>query len=157
MKVTRFTIGCLLVLFVLAGCATLTGRNYGSFVPDRTLTANIKNFVMDKESNYYFSGPEASPTAIMGLKKKYVLNNALWKPILNRQQCLELLQCMVDSDAKQQVRSLFAYRMYTPDGEPIGEWYSEIWSRKRIVMGEGNSVVVYTPEQRPAGGEWITD
>ena len=38
-------------------------------------------YQMDADMNYYFSGSEIYPNAIIGLKKKYVLDNDLWKPI----------------------------------------------------------------------------
>ncbi|HQJ31230.1 MAG TPA: hypothetical protein PLG18_08850, partial [Syntrophales bacterium] len=63
---------------VLWGCA---GGRYGNIFPDGRTTSDFEAFRIDPGMNYYYSGPDLYPNALIGLKKEYVLDNDLWKPI----------------------------------------------------------------------------
>jgi hypothetical protein len=149
MKITLRLGILLLVSVVLVGCATLgMGRgSWARFVPDRSVQAAFEAGQLDPDTNYYFSGPQSSPLAIVGLNKKYVLDNALWKPINTSKMCLDLVQACLTEDMKDQVRDVHGFAMYAPSGEKIGVWFGDMHRKMRAKMGSGNKVVVYTPDQ----------
>lgn len=140
----------LLVMSAVVGCATMGKMglgSWGSFVPDTTVLRNFESGNLDPDMNYYFSGTETSPAAIMGLSKAYALDNNLWKPIANPAMCMELVKKCEAEDLKDNIRDVQGFRMISPDGKTIGTWLSPIFSKMRFKMGEGNKVVVYTPDQ----------
>ncbi len=140
----------LLVSVAFIGCAHMRGgSSWGKFVADKATTVAMQAGKMDKNLNYYYAGPDTDPTAIMGLNKKYALANPQWKPIASTGMCLELVQCMKTTDAKDRTQDLYGFIMYAPDGTPIGTWFSDLTARMRVRMGDGNKVVVYTPDQIP--------
>ncbi len=149
MKMTLKIGFLLLILLAFVGCATMgmQASSWGKFVPDKAVSQEIGAGKMNPAMNYYFSGPESNPLAIIGLDKKYVLDNNLWKPVASAQMCMELVACMKTEDMKDNVRDLHGYSMYAPSGEKIGVWFSDVYAKMRVRMGSGNKVVVYTPDQ----------
>src|SRR3989304_10337368 len=97
MKMTISKVGYFLtVLLTLAGCAVLTS-GYGKFITDEMVTKNFEAFQIDPDMNYYTSGSDTYPSAIMGLKKKFTLDNDLWKPLKPDPKAFrELVQNMQD-------------------------------------------------------------
>ncbi len=149
MKMTLRMGFLLLILVVFVGCATLSGMrsSWGKFSPDRAVSAAVEAGKLNPEMNYYFSGPEKDPLAIVGLNKKFALDNDLWKPVANPQMCMELVACMKTTDMKDNVKNLYGFSMYAPNGEKVGEWFSDVRAKMRFRMGDGNKVVVFTPDQ----------
>ncbi len=140
----RAALGCLCIL--LFGCAALT-RNYGTFVPDDSVTRHFESFQMDPDMNYYFSGSSSYPNAIMGLKKEYVLDNDLWRPVKPDPKVFhDLIEGMLFKTGETGV-FLHGFVMRAPNGKAIGVWYSLLSVQMKVKMGEGNKVIVYTPEQ----------
>ncbi len=155
------------VIFVLLTVSALSSvgnasvfRSYGKLDSNPMAKKIFLTGEPDPEMNYYYTGPESAPIAIMGLNKKYVLDNDLWTPIQgdSADPCQEV--CSINSGAlkdmieKMHARALndtkvfHGFVMYSPDGRVIGSWYSMIWDRAPIRMEEGNKVAVYTPERQ---------
>lgn len=71
----------LLSALVLFGCSALL-KGFGTNILDELAWGSFETFQIDQDMNYYASGPhDAYPIVIMGLKKQYVLDNDLWKPL----------------------------------------------------------------------------
>ena len=69
----QMSIVLFLSVVVLSGCATLL-NGYGTNVLDETAWNSFENFQIDRDMNYYASGPQDPfPIVIMGLKKQYIL------------------------------------------------------------------------------------
>jgi len=149
MKMTLKIGFLLLILFVVVGCATLgmRGSSWGKFVSDRAVRAEFESGKLDAETNYYYSGPLSAPIALMGLNKKYALDNNLWKPVSTAKMCMDLVQACLNEDMKDKVRDVQGFSMYAPSGEKIGVWFSDVYAKMRVRMGAGNKVIVYTPDQ----------
>lgn len=144
----------LLILVAFVGCASMGGTGtrsgssaWGKFLPDETVRRNVEAGNMDPALNYYYSGPVSRPNAIMGLNKKYVLDNKLWQPVSSPAMCKELCHSMMTADKQSNVPDLQGFTMLSPDGQKIGVWYSEINAKMMVKMGKGNKVIVYTPDQ----------
>lgn len=144
-------------LLVLFGCAAMM-HGYGTNVPDRIAENNFVTFQMDPDMNYYASGPnDAYPIVIMGLKKQYVLDNDLWRPLPPDPQLFKKLikRMQFEAGAIGQVQRGFVLK--SPDGQDIGVCYCRLTVWINLKMGEGNKVIVYTPDSEqnsytPAGG-----
>ena len=143
-----------LLLALMTGCAAFRA-SYGDIVPDTAAEKQFEAFKLDPDTLYYFSGSAAHPTAIMGLKKAYALDNDLWKPIKpDPDDFKEFVQSMQDI-AKFYSLQQRGFVMKDPKGKVLGVWYSLMSIRPMIVrMGEGNKVEVYTPDMYiyPTGG-----
>ncbi len=137
----------LLTLAVLpAGCATLT-RGFGTFAPDESVARYFQDYQMDPDINYYFSGSDVYPNAIMGLRKEYVLDNDLWRPIPKDPGIFNKMVEGMYYKASEASRFLHGFVMKSPEGRNLGVWYSLSSVKMRLKMGEGNKVIVFTPEQ----------
>ena len=137
---------CFLAFLALAGCAAFRA-SYGTITLDAVTQANFEAFRFDPDINYYFSGSEAYPTAVMGLQKAYMLDNDLWKPIKPDPEILgDFVRSMQDK-ARQYGLIQRGFLIRDPQGKAIGVWYSLIQIKQMTVrMGEENKVNVYTPE-----------
>jgi len=143
MKTLKYV--CLiLALYVLSGCF-MTG-NYGIIVIDKAATKAFESFQMDPGMNYYASGPEAYPDALIGLKKEYVLDNNLWKPVKPDSELFQRLIQSMQQRAFEQGESEYGFAMKDPQGRTVGIWYSWLKISKTIEMKDNNRVIVYTPE-----------
>jgi hypothetical protein len=70
---------CILILLSFAGCATMGLKNYGSIVPDGSVMEAFDKFHVNPNYNYYYSGSEVYPSAVIGLDNAYALDSDLWK------------------------------------------------------------------------------
>ena len=134
------------VMVLLSGFSALGGR-YGAIVLDDAVRKHFEAFRIDPGLNYYYSGSDAAPNALMGLKKHYILDNDLWKTIEpNPKAFREIIRSMQDK-AMTFNKLQYGFVIKDDQGKPIGVWYSILDVKTMIVkMGEGNKVVVYTPE-----------
>ena len=138
--------GLLLVLCLVTGCAMLNG-NYGSIVPDQAADREFAAFRLDPNMNYYYSGPDYYPNALIGLKKEYVLDNDLWKSLEPDPKIFkDKIRSMQDS-ARVHHTLQYGFAIKDPQGKTIGVWYSILNLKTMVVkMGAGNKVIIYTPE-----------
>ncbi|MFA6412566.1 MAG: hypothetical protein WCW53_07690 [Syntrophales bacterium] len=133
----------LLMVFLMAGC--LEGR-YGNIFPDGQVSKDFDSFKIDPGMNYYYSGPDLYPNALIGLKKQYVLDSDLWKPIKPTPESFRDMIIHMQDKAREYREFQHGFLMYDDKGQPIGVWYSILKARTFTQMGEGNKVRVYTPD-----------
>lgn len=133
----------LFVVFLLAGCL---GGRYGNIFPDGQVSKDFEAFKIDPGMNYYYSGPDLYPNALIGLKKEYVLDSDLWKPIKPTPESFRDMILHMQEKAREYREFQFGFTMYDDKGKPIGVWYSILKARTFTQMGEGNKVRVYTPD-----------
>ena len=62
---------------IFAGCAGHWGRISSS----RTVTETFQAYRILPDHRYYYSGPDAYPTAIIGIHKNFTLTARFWKPV----------------------------------------------------------------------------
>ncbi|MCX5830690.1 MAG: hypothetical protein NT140_02165 [Deltaproteobacteria bacterium] len=136
----------ILGILVLSGCAAFF-NGYGTNVSDQIAQNNFEAFQIDPGMNYYASGPnDAYPIVIMGLKKRYLLDNDLWRPIPPDPQLFKDLvkRMQFEAQAINQVQRGFVLK--SPEGQDVGVCYCRITAWVNVKMGEGNKVIVYTPD-----------
>lgn len=133
----------LIAVFLLAGCL---GGRYGNIFPDGQVSKDFEAFKIDPGMNYYYSGPDLYPNALIGLKKEYVLDSDLWKPIKPTPESFRDMILHMQEKAREYREFQYGFIMYDDKGKPIGVWYSIQKARTFTQMGEGNKVRVYTPD-----------
>ncbi len=143
----------LLSVLVLFGCAAVR-HAFGTFVPDQVAEKNFEAFQIDPGMNYYFSGSDVYPSVIMGLKKQYVLDNDLWRPLKPDLQLFKDLINDMQLKAREHGQLQRGFVLKSPEGQTIGVCYCTFTVRMKLKMGEDNKVIVYTPEVNsyPYGG-----
>jgi len=134
------TLGAVLIL---TGCASFKMR--GAFVPDRDVARSFERFEFRDDMNYYSSGSDAHPNALMGLKKEYTLDSDLWKKVETAATFKDMVQGM-QKKTGEYVLSLHGFQMLDNGGQPIGIWYSILSAKASLIMKEDNRVLVFTPD-----------
>jgi hypothetical protein len=142
-KKTFFRIFTFIVLCFSMSCV---GINYGNIIPDTAVTKAFEAFQIDPDMNYYYSGSGVHPNAIMGLKRNYVLDADLWKPI--EAQPTIFKELIIGMQTKALGGGMFQHGFIMKDnkGQTLGIWYSILKAATVIKMGKDNKVTVFTPE-----------
>ncbi len=138
-----FVVSALVLVLMLAGCASFKMR--GSFVPDRDVARSFSSYELRGDMNYYASGSDAYPSALMGLKKEYTLESGLWKKVDKAETFKDMVQGMKRKTGAM-VMPLHGFQILDNEGRPIGTWYSILSARMLLVMKEDKHVLVYTPD-----------
>ncbi len=133
----------LFMVFPVAGCS---GGRYGNIYPDGQVTKDFDAFKIDPGMNYYYSGPDLFPNALIGLKKQYVLDSDLWKPIKPTPESFRDMILHMQEKAQEYREFQHGFIMSDDKGRPIGVWYSILKARTFTQMGEDNKVRIYTPD-----------
>jgi len=139
-----FSFFVIMIFFVCIGCV---GANYGSIIPDSTVTKAFEDFRIDPDINYYYSGSDVNPNAIMGLKKSYVLDSDLWKPIQAQPGVFKSMITSMRDTGIQIVDLMHGFLIRDNKGQPIGVLYCTLNASRFVKTGRDNKVIVYTPER----------
>ncbi|HOG17420.1 MAG: hypothetical protein A4E73_03290 [Syntrophaceae bacterium PtaU1.Bin231] len=136
-------VAALLTVLALAGCADFRMR--GSFQADREISRSFERFEFRPELNYYSSGSDAHPNAMLGLNKEYTLESDLWKQIEKAEALKEMVRGMQKKAAELHL-TLHGFRVLDNEGRAIGIWYAIPEARAALVMKGEKRVLVYTPD-----------
>ena len=147
---------CALVLLLLAGCAGLHVRDYGRIIPAGDVTKAFEAYQSDSDLNYYISGADLYPNAIIGLSRAYALDSTLWK---NVDMTPETLRELV-TNMQSMVKTQFGFALLDNKGNRIGVWYSILSATTSLRMKDDHTVVIITPDLNTyqdfhSGGEEI--
>ena len=149
----------LLILLVLAGllsnCTATTIQNAGTIRESGDITRKYRDLTIDPNYNYYWSGTELNPDAIMGLDKNLTVQSKFWHQIdLDKEQ----LEYWVTWGDRQTVDEGFSLRylgkymgayIVDNEGKVVGDWYSKKdWG---IFEFPGNNVIIPHPPKNRAG------
>lgn len=132
--------------FACFGCAGLLAGKYGSIVPDGSATTAFESFQLDAGLNYYVSGADEYPNALLGLNKDYVLDSTLWKRIDPTPARFRDLVLQMQTRAWQVGQRQYGFAVVDDQGRRIGIWYSILPARTLVVMKGDRHVEVYTPD-----------
>jgi hypothetical protein len=143
---TRFFLFLLsLAVVVLAGCAG-TG-NFGRLVPDDNVKNAFETYQLPPNHTFYYSGPDASPKALIGIQNEFQLESNFWKPVELTQERLKRWFEKGGLSRRDYDLSRNGAEILAPDGRKIGIWYAmRNWRyRATIKMVDNNTVNVSTP------------
>jgi hypothetical protein len=131
--------------FLCFGCAGLLSGKYGAMVPDSKARTAFESFQLSADINYYVSGSDEHPGAMLGLNKEYVLDSTLWKRIDPTPARFRDLVMQMQARARQVGHLQYGFAVVDDQGRQIGIWYSILPGREPVVMKEDRHVEIYTP------------
>ena len=126
----------------LVSCAF---SHYGNIAPDEAVTKAFESYQMAPDMNYYYSGSDVIPNAVVGLKKEYTIEPDLWKPITDPKAFRDMVDEMKRRAMRVVTDQFFGFTIRDDNGNPIGVWYSLLRARTYVEMGKDKTVVIKTP------------
>ena len=136
---------CIIVLTALAFAVWISGGRYGELRPSQEATGAYTSFRVDPEKNYYSSGPDFYPNALMGIDKAWTVESDLWKKRELTDASIRELVLNMQSKAMEQMASLHGFDVVDDKGWKIGDWYSILGLNITIKVTEGKRVAITTP------------
>jgi hypothetical protein len=136
---------CFLVM-MLSSCAGLWPNRVGRIVPDPEAALTFEKKQCGAEYQYYYSGSELYPSALMGIRKDIRLeDDTLWKKVdMTPERCLDMVSHI---QTRALGLSLFPYGFVIQDdqGKRIGIWYSILTATTPVWMKDNHTAVIHTP------------
>jgi len=137
---------CLAVLALVA-----CGGSYGTLQRSSAVDRQFEAYEIDPNYNYFYSGSDNKPRAIIGLEKNYTLVSKLWKPVdLTPDRLNNWIEEMTNFKGYA-LRNLGS-NILDGQGQAIGIWYS-LEDFTTIRMLGDKQVSIYPPVGRPTFGE----
>ena len=140
------TVICGFLILSSFGCAGLHSGSYGKIRPDKKVTQSFETYQVNPDLNYYISGSDIYPHAIIGINKSHTLKSELWK---KRGFTPETLKNLVE-DVQFRVMEFYetphGFDILDNAGNDIGDWYSIFSATTTIKIEEDQSVIVITPD-----------
>ena len=134
----------LLTILFLGGCAA----GYGRLQPSREVTDFFKTYRVLPDHNYYFTGPDGWPDAIIAVKADFKMVSDQWTAFDPSPQRLRGLMDYAQTHYGTDVHHFpYGYTIFAPDGREVGVWYS-IWDWTTIEMLSDREVNVYPPSTK---------
>jgi len=136
------------MLVLSAGCAGSLFKNYGEISLNKEVTNAFETYQINTEYDYYISGSDVYPNAIIGLDKAYTLDSDLWKKVeMTPKKLRELVTDMRDKAATvNAAMPLYGFIMLDDKGNQIGVWYSILEAKTFLKMKDNRTVIIYTPD-----------
>ena len=146
-----------IVLLALAGlvsnCTATAIQNAGTIRESNDVTRKYRSLTIDPNYNYYWSGTELNPNAIMGIDKSFTVQSKFWHQVDLDKDQLEYWVTWGDRQSSDEGfasrymgRYMGAYILDT-EGNVVGDWYSKNdWG---IFQFPGNNVIIpHAPRNR---------
>jgi hypothetical protein len=136
-------------LFLLAAILVLSSCQSGKsgyLQLNKDITASFEACTVLPDYNYYYSGPDAQPEAILAVKKSYTFEKGLWKAIaLDKKQLCDWMY-MIDPDYRNVRDEYDGYTILSAEGKNVGLWYSR--EDRTTIKEDNGKLIIYTPVDR---------
>lgn len=127
------------------GCALLP-KTTVTFQPDSHLTTMFENAEVPPGYTYFYFGPEAAPSVILGMDPQYQFRQGLWKRIDLTSEKLKAWTEYLDVKRRFGPHYYAASHIVDGKGNRIGIWYSyHHWATVKV-SPEG-VVAVFPPDE----------
>ncbi len=120
-----------ILISILAGIVILllivwsfSGERYGELRPSKEATKAFEAFRVDPGKEYYLSGSDVYPNAIIGIDKSRTLVTGLWKRKEMTAEGMQELVGNMRSRAMEHMAFLQGFDILDDRGDKIGEWFS---------------------------------
>jgi len=141
----RFVITGLILLAI--GCAGWpAAQQAGRFDLDEGVTGAFERYEMNPGYDYYISGSDACPNAVLGLEKGISLGETLWKPFPADPAAFKDIIDRMRLRAINLHRHQYGFVLRDGAGQAIGVWYSLISARTVIRRRSDGTFMIYTPD-----------
>ena len=134
----------LFLVFSFWGCAGFLKGN-GAINPDRSVTRAFETFQINPNYNYYYSGSDVYPNALIGLDKKYKIEPDLWKKMEPAPKDFKDMISQMQSRALSLGQSQYGFAILDDKGRQIGVWYSILNAATTVKMKDDQTVLIYQP------------
>lgn len=140
-----------MIFVFMVGCA---GKgNYGRLVPNDKVKSTFETYQLPPDFMYYYSGPDAYPNALIGIRDEYRLESKFWKPVdLTKTQLKKWLE-MGGRPRPGYNLDRNGSDIIGPEGSQVGIWYAvKNWKdRATIKMIDDKTVNISPPLEDPFG------
>ncbi len=144
-KINVISFACVLFLLVIYGCAVNRYSNYGEIRPNKGVTQAFDNYEVNPDLNYYITGSDVCPNAIIGVNREYTLVSDLWKKTEFTADTLKEVVRFMKDEMLQYSEGLFGFDILDDKGNDIGDWYSILSARTSVKMIGDKKVIIYAP------------
>jgi hypothetical protein len=141
------------LIIVLSTVMLACSGNITYFKPSWDVSRMFENGNVLPDHKYYVGGPVSKPNAVVAILKEYTLESDSWKEISVDQASLADLIKRVGfvPGAKEKSRRLpNGARIVSPDGTPVGIWYS-VYDYSIVFIDGKRISLTYPPSTLPAG------
>lgn len=144
----RFSAVAMMAVFVLLGVVTAVscGGRYGDIRLDSTVERVAESLVMDPTMDYYYSGPDLYPNALIAVKRGYKLGPDLWKAMGRDAARFRDTVLHMQERAREFGESPRGFVMTDDRGNTVGWWYSVMRAKTMLRMEGEDHIIVYPPE-----------
>ena len=122
----------LVAVVFMASCAG-TG-NHGTLVYNDKVKKAFETYQIPPNHTYYYSGPDALPRAVIGIRNEYHLESKYWKPVELTQNLLKKWFEIVNASRNGFTLNQNGSDILSPDGSQIGIWYAVINWKDRVTV-----------------------
>ncbi|MGA8282275.1 MAG: hypothetical protein WB853_15375 [Desulfobacterales bacterium] len=129
------------VFAVFTGCSA----NYGRLEISNAVGQAFRNYEMLDHYQYYYSGRENKPSAIIGIDPAFQFSSKFWTAIEPSQFKTMVGRMFPDYGF------LYGAYMMAPDGRKAGVWYS--WVNIFTAKFEDDRIIVFSPEPYADAGD----
>jgi hypothetical protein len=136
---------CILLLLSCSASGGIVLGRYGKIIPDREAKVSFESYVVNDDFNYYISGPDSYPIAIIGVDKGYFLVSDLWKKRYLTSDMLKRLVLNMQSAAWEYRLMMHGFNIMDDRGNDIGDWYSILSAKTSVKMVGEKKIVINTP------------
>jgi hypothetical protein len=136
-----------LAVIILLIIGRFSGGRYGELRPSEEATRAFEDTRINADTQYYLSGSETFPNALMGIDRSWTLETDLWK---RRELTADELSGLVGQmrvKAMGQVATPQGFDILDDRGNKIGEWYSQPGMHIAVEMKGERRVSISTPPQ----------
>lgn len=141
-RLSALTLFLCIISFFISACAVQERKLEMS----REVNDIFESGKIVTEYNYYYSGSESQPRAIVATSKDISFKQGLWNAVAPTEKLLERWNLHIDNRYRE---SNFYYGAYIldPKGKRVGLWYSYDTQPTIIWSEEGKKVTIYTPDR----------
>ena len=145
-RLSRATLAMLLAwAFFSSGC----GLKQVTFERDAGVTRLFEQGSVLPDHDYYYSGPEAEPLAIVGIRPGYTFEQGLWKKVALSEEQLKAWVWRIDTMTRSTRFHYYGAHIVGPEGDEVGVWYSfldwvvaEVTPERRVILHTPDNTVI---------------
>jgi hypothetical protein len=120
-------------------------ERYGALRASESVTRAYEQYQLHPDLNYYISGPDVYPRAVIGIDRRLLLDSDLWKQRdFDAETFRETIRNM-QSNALSTMQMLHGFEIVDQQGRRVGTWFSVLDVRTTIKMLKDNRVRIDPP------------
>lgn len=139
-------IALLTTAILLNGCAGTALQKWAMFNASDDAKKSFESYILNPAYKYFYSGPDAHPIALLGVRKDLILEPAdFWKPIKSP---MDLKQVVIGMESRLRGLNQYAwgFDIINRQNNKIGIWYSIPKATTTVLEKDNGVVVIYTPD-----------